>query len=150
FAVLPLGRARGVPAAALFREAGFESRGLPAMPYLAAAAVIALALAALAVLTAQDRRLATIFVVASLASFVVLRMVAFAVQGLAKRAPRIRSTALRLAVGNIHRPGALTPSVVLSLGLGLTLLVTLAQIDGNLRREISGSLSERAPNFFFV
>jgi len=58
--------------------------------------------------------------------------------------------ALRLAVGNIHRPGALTPSVVLSLGLGLTLLVTLALIDGNLRRQISGALPERAPNFFFV
>ncbi|TIS95475.1 MAG: FtsX-like permease family protein, partial [Mesorhizobium sp.] len=50
----------------------------------------------------------------------------------------------------IHRPGALTPSVVLSLGLGLTLLVTLALIDGNLRRQISGNLPARAPNFFFV
>ncbi|MGB3386708.1 MAG: FtsX-like permease family protein, partial [Pseudaminobacter sp.] len=63
---------------------------------------------------------------------------------------RVRSTALRLAVGNIHRPGALTPSVVLSLGLGLTLLVTLALIDGNLRRQITGGLPEHAPNFFFV
>ena len=40
--------------------------------------------------------------------------------------------------------------MVLSLGLGLTLLVTLALIDGDLRRQISGSLTERAPNFFFV
>jgi putative ABC transport system permease protein len=40
--------------------------------------------------------------------------------------------------------------VVLSLGLGLTLLVTLALIDGNLRRQIGSSLPERAPNFFFV
>ena len=62
----------------------------------------------------------------------------------------MRSSALRLAIGNIHRPGALTPSVVLSLGLGLTLLVTLALIDGNLRQQITGSLPERAPNFFFV
>ncbi|MBN9270457.1 MAG: FtsX-like permease family protein, partial [Mesorhizobium sp.] len=150
FAVLPLGRAGDVPAAALFREAGIESRGLPAPAYLAAAAAIALALAALAVLSAEDRRLATIFVVATLFSFVVLRGVAWLVQRLAKAAPRLHSTVARLAVGNIHRPGALTPSVVLSLGLGLTLLVVLAQIDGNLRREISGSLSERAPNFFFV
>jgi putative ABC transport system permease protein len=62
----------------------------------------------------------------------------------------VRSTPLRLAIGNIHRPGALTPSVVLSLGLGLALLVTLALIDTNLRRELSGNLPERAPNFFFV
>jgi putative ABC transport system permease protein len=72
------------------------------------------------------------------------------VQAGAPRSPRVRSTALRLAIGNIHRPGALTPSVVLSLGLGLTLLVTLALIDGNLRRQIAGSLPEQAPNFFFV
>ena len=38
---------------------------------------------------------------------------------IARRLPRPRSTALRLAIANIHRPGALTPSVVLSLGLGL-------------------------------
>jgi putative ABC transport system permease protein len=80
----------------------------------------------------------------------VLRAVSLAVQMIAKRAPRMSSTTLRLAVGNIHRPGALTPSVVLSLGLGLTLLVALALIDGNLRQQISGNLPERAPNFFFV
>src|SRR5690606_34725536 len=79
-----------------------------------------------------------------------LRGVAMLLQAAARRSPRVRSTPLRLAIGNIHRPGALTPSVVLSLGLGLTLLATLALIDGNLRRQITGNLPERAPNFFFV
>ena len=150
FAVLPLGRARDVPATALFRELGFESGGQPRLVYGATAAGIALVLAALAILGAHDRRIAVIFVVATLLSFIVLRLVAMAVQFAAKKAPRINSTALRLAVGNIHRPGALTQSVVLALGLGLTLLVTLALIDGSLRRQISGSLPEKAPNFFFV
>ncbi len=40
--------------------------------------------------------------------------------------------------------------MVLSLGLGLTLLATLALIDGNLRHQISGNLPEVAPNFFFL
>ncbi|BBD40416.1 glycosyl transferase family 1 [Aminobacter sp. Y103A] len=150
FAILPLGRARDVPATALFREMGFEGRGLPRLVYIATALGIAAILAALAIWFAGDRRIATIFVGATIFSFLVLRAVAVAVQWLARKSPRVRSTALRLAVGNIHRPGALTPSVVLSLGLGLTLLVTLALIDGNLRRQISGSLPERAPNFFFV
>ncbi|MCJ9761520.1 ABC transporter permease, partial [Agrobacterium sp. SHOUNA12C] len=57
---------------------------------------------------------------------------------------------LRLAIGNIHRPGALTSSVVLSLGLGLALLVTLTLIDGNMRQQLTGRMSEQAPNFFFV
>ena len=150
FALMPLGRARDVPATALFREMGFEGRGLPRLAYVAAAGLIALALAGLAIWFSDDRRIALIFVGATIFAFIVLRSVGVGVQWIARRSPRIGSTALRLAVGNIHRPGALTPSVVLSLGLGLTLLVTLALIDGDLRRQISGSLTERAPNFFFV
>jgi putative ABC transport system permease protein len=150
FALLPLGRARDVPATALFREMGFDPRGLPRPVYMAATLAIAVALAGLAVWTSTDRRIAIIFVGAAIFAFLVLRLVASAVQWLARRSPRVRSTALRLAIGNIHRPGALTPSVVLSLGLGLTLLVTLALIDGNLRRQIAGNLPEQAPNFFFV
>jgi putative ABC transport system permease protein len=150
FALLPLGRARDVPATALFREMGFEGRGLPRAPYVIGAAVIALALAGFAIWFSFDRRIATIFVGATAASFVILRLVGLLVQWIARKSPRVRSTALRLAIGNIHRPGALTPSVVLSLGLGLTLLVALALIDGNLRRQIAGNLPDQAPNFFFV
>jgi len=150
FALLPLGRARDVPATALFREMGFESRGLPRRAYVAAALGIAAILAATAILLADDRRIAAIFVGATVFAFLVLRAVSALVQHLARKSPRLRSTALRLAVGNIHRPGALTPSVVLSLGLGLTLLVALALIDGNLRRQIGANLPDRAPNFFFV
>lgn len=150
FALLPLGRARDVPATALFRQMGFDQHGLPRRVYVLSALAIAVTMAAIAVWTAGDRRIATIFVGAAVLAFLVLRLVASGVQWLARRSPRVRSTALRLAIGNIHRPGALTPSVVLSLGLGLTLLVTLALIDGNLRRQIEGNLPEHAPNFFFV
>ena len=150
FALLPLGHARGVPATALFREMGFGSGGLPRLPYVAAALSLAALLAALAIWFSGDRRIAATFLGAMVFAFVVLHGVGMAVQWIARRSPRVRSTALRLAIGNIHRPGALTPSVVLSLGLGLTLLVTLALIDGDLRRQIAGSLPKEAPNFFFV
>jgi len=150
FALLPLGRARDVPATALFREMGFEGSGWPRRPYLAAAGGIVIVLALLSVWYASDRHIAVIFVVAAAFAFIVLRGVGWLVQFLARRSPRVRSTALRLAIGNIHRPGALTGSVVLSLGLGLTLVAALALIDGNLRRQIADSLPEKAPNFFFV
>jgi len=150
FAVLPLGHTRQVPATALFREQGFERRGLPAWPYVLAATLTLAALAALAVFTAHDRRIAVVFLVAMAVAFVVLRLVAVLIATLARRSPRFPSAALRLAIANIHRPGALTSSVTLSLGLGLALLVTLTLIDGNMRRELTGALPERAPNFFFV
>jgi len=150
FAILPLGHAREVPATALFREQGFEARHLPSWPYILLAALFMAGLAGLAILTAYDRYIAVVFVGAIVFAFVVLRLVAALIAWLARRSPRVNSPALRLAIGNIHRPGALTPSVVLSLGLGLALLVTLTLIDGNLRQQLTGRMNEGAPNFFFV
>ncbi|GAA3092416.1 ABC transporter permease [Rhizobium viscosum] len=150
FAILPLGHAREVPATALFREQGFEARRLPSWPYVLLAVLFMAALAGLAIFTAYDRFIAVIFVGAIIFAFVILRLVAALIAWLARRSPRVNSPALRLAIGNIHRPGALTPSVVLSLGLGLALLVTLTLIDGNLRQQLTGRMNEGAPNFFFV
>ena len=82
--------------------------------------------------------------------FLALRLVALALMAIARRVPRPRSTVLRLAIANIHRPGALTPTVVLSLGLGLALLVTVLEIDANLRQQFMAALPERAPSFFFL
>ena len=90
------------------------------------------------------------FVGAAAGSFVLLRLVALGIMALARRLPRPRRTAPRLALANIHRPGALTPSLVLSLGLGITLLVTLALIDTNLTRQLTQTLPEQAPSFFFL
>ena len=69
---------------------------------------------------------------------------------LARHAPRARSTVLRMAIANIHRPGALTPTIVLSLGLGIALLVTVIEIDGNLRRQFAAALPAKAPAFYFL
>ncbi len=150
FSVIPLGHAREVPATALFREQSFDEGRLPSWPYLLSSAVALALLAALAIWTAEERFVATVFLAAVAGAFVLLRLVALLIAALARRSPRVGSPALRLAIGNIHRPGALTSSVVLSLGLGLALLVTLALIDGNLRRQLTGRMTEQAPNFFFV
>ncbi|PTW59088.1 putative ABC transport system permease protein [Breoghania corrubedonensis] len=159
FALWPLGRAHDVPPTALFRdEIGTRAR-LPRRRYVAAAAVTVLVLAGLAVVLAYEPRIALIYVCAAAASFVLLFAVGRGVMALARRMPRFngrsgRASALatewRLALGNIHRPGALTPSVTLSLGLGLTLLVALTLIDGNLRRELTTRIAGEAPSFFFL
>jgi putative ABC transport system permease protein len=150
FALGPLGRARQLPASSLFADRAIHSPLKPPLRYRLAQAAALLALAALAIRLAGDRQLSLFYIGAVIGSFVVLRLVAIAIMALTRRIGTVRGTALRLAVRNIHRPGALTPSVVLSLGLGLTLLVSLALIDTNLRDQLSGTITEKAPDFFFV
>jgi putative ABC transport system permease protein len=150
FAIWPLGRAHDIPVSALFRDAVAPERRWPRKRYTVAAAAVVLTLAALSVLLAYDRRIAAIFVAVAAGAFVALWLVAQLLMRLARCMPRPRTTALRMAVANIHRPGALTPTVVLSLGLGLALLVTVVEIDGNLRRQFLAALPENAPSFYFV
>jgi len=150
FALWPLGRAHDVSVSALFRDEVEPERQRPRLSYILGTVLVAAALAALAIMLAYDRRIAAIFVAAAVGVFITLRLVAGLVMLIARRAPRSRSTILRLAIANIHRPGALTVSVVLSLGLGLALLVTVIEIDGNLRRQFLAALPEKAPAFFFL
>ncbi len=150
FALWPLARARDVAPAGLFRDLVAPTRRWPRPAYLGAM-LAALGLAAtVAVATTDERRFALMFVGGAIASFVVLRLAATLIQVLARRAGRPRSTALRFAVTSLHRPGSATASVVLSLGLGLTLLVGIALIQGNLTRQIDERLPKEAPSFFFV
>jgi putative ABC transport system permease protein len=150
FTLWPLGRAHDVPVGALFRDNVAPQPSRPRPIYIVATILSVILLAGLAILLAYDRKVALIYVGSAAAVFLLLRLVAIALMDLAKRAPRARSTALRMAVANIHRPGALTPSIVLSLGLGLALLVTVIEIDGTLQRQFSQELPEKAPSFFFL
>jgi len=150
FAVWPLGRAHDVPVSALFRDEVEPDRRLPRRRYMLLAAFAAAALIVLTIASAEVQRVAIIYVVAACGVFVLLRLLAAGLMAVTRRMPRPRSIPLRLALANVHRPGALTPTVVLSLGIGLSLLVTLALIEGNMQRQLTGTLPERAPSFFFI
>ena len=150
FALWPLGRAHDVPVGALFRDAVAPQPRWPRKIYIALTAAAVVALVVLAIVLAYDRRVAIIYVGVAAGVFVTLRLVAGLLMLAARGAPRARSTVLRMAIANIHRPGALTPTIVLSLGLGIALLVTVIEIDGNLRRQFSNELPAKAPSFYFL
>jgi len=150
FGLWPLGRVHDVPVAALFREAVIAEWHRPRWRTLVLMAAVVALLIAVVIGLAYDKRVAAMFVGSSIVVFVLLRGIAAGVMALARRLPRSRFPMLRLAISNIYRVGALTPSVVLSLGLGLAVLVTITQIDGNLRRQFLAALPEHAPSFFFI
>ena len=150
FSLPTLGRMHDVPVSALFRDEVEPGPGRLRPFYRVLLVLSVAALAGSAIGFSQDHRLALYHVGATVAAFALLRLVAWAFTTAARALPRPRGVALRLALGNIHRPGALTSAVVLSLGLGLTLLVTLALIDDNIQHQIDDARPGVTPSFFFA
>jgi putative ABC transport system permease protein len=149
FALWPLARAREISPAGLFRDVVSPTRRWPRWPYLAAIGAVAVATVAMALWTSGNIFLAAGFAAAAVVSFGVLRFFAWGLMRVAKII-RLRRPAMRMALANLHRPGAPTPAIMLSLGLGLTLIAAIALIDRNLRRTIADDLPTKAPAFFFV
>ena len=150
FAIIPLGRAHDVPVSALFRDQIEPDRRQPRWIYRVIFLAALAGLVGVALVFAYDRRIALIYIGAAGAVFLLLRLIAWGLMALARRAGRPRQPALRMALANTYRPGALTPSLVLSLGLGVALLSTLAFIDVSLTRQLTQSLPQKAPSFFFL
>ena len=149
FAVVPLVRARDLPAARLLRDTVEPPRwpGAGAVGLVVAAAA---GVAALAIGQSDDPAFAAIFIAAALGLLGVLTTLAAAIGWVAARAPRPKGVLARLALANLHRPGALTRQLVVALGLGLTLFATLAVIETNLAGQLDAQVPARAPSFFAI
>ncbi len=145
FTFPPLARARTQPAAAIFRGAvddrpgQFDRRSLIAM---AGAGVL---LVALALLSAREPLFSAAVLGAVAGVLLLLWGLGVAVSRLARHLPRPRRPLMRLALANLHRPGAQTAALIVALGLALTLFVTLAGIQTSLEGEIRNVVLKKAP-----
>jgi putative ABC transport system permease protein len=150
FALWPLARAREVSAAGMFRALIEPPRRWPARPVLALLGACLLGLAGLAVIGVTDKWLAAIFVgVAALAAPALAGLARLLLAGLRLIGQR-GSARLRMALANLHRPGAQAASVVVALGAGLTVLTMVALLGRNLAAEVEQSLAVRVPSMFMI
>jgi putative ABC transport system permease protein len=154
FALWPLARAREVRAAALFRDV-VEPIGRPAAgATLAAIGLAGALLAGAAIVFSGAPMLASAVLGGVAAALAVLWLAAIGVRLLARRASHAQALrgrpGLRLALASVGGPGGQAVGTVLSLGLGLTVLAAIGQIDHNLRAVIDEELPERSPAFFFI
>jgi putative ABC transport system permease protein len=149
FALPPLARARTVPAASLFRGS-LEPLRRPSFPILLAVLAAAGLIAALAIFTAREPGFAAGFIASALALLLLLTLLGALIRWTASKLPRPNNPILRLALANLHRPGAQTGRLVVALGLGLTLFTTLAVIETNLSGQIRSTIPAKAPSFFML
>ncbi|MCH8110513.1 MAG: FtsX-like permease family protein [Proteobacteria bacterium] len=150
FSVWPLALAREVPAAGLFRAIVAPIRRWPRAPYVAATLLALAGLVTLTVLGSGEARIARGFVVGAAAMLILYRGIAALIILGARRLGRTGNTTVRLALANLTRPGAPTAGVVVSLGVGLTVLVATALVQGNIARQVSDRIPKIAPAFFFL
>ncbi|MGA3304434.1 MAG: FtsX-like permease family protein [Stellaceae bacterium] len=149
FALWPLGIACEVRAASLFRLLVEPPGRAPPGWIIAAIALSGLGLGALAVLTAPERVTSLWFVAGAAGALLAFQLLARGLMALA-RILWPRRASLRLALANLHRPGAPTSGVVASLGLGLAVLVAIVLVRGNAASEFGEIMPQRAPSFFFI
>ncbi len=147
FSVRPLIRARGVTAASLFRS-GVELIEQPGRNVVMAMITLAALIAAIAIGSASEPYFAAIFIACVTALLAVFTGLGWLIVKAAARLPRPRMPLARLAIANLHRPGAQTGRLVVALGLGLTLFATLAFVQTSFDAQIASSIPARAPSFF--
>lgn len=149
FALLPLARAEVLRPQMLLRD---ELASVPAKPRrrrLVAVAVIAGALAALFVWSGPLPIVAALFATAALLVVVAFlglgRLVAFAARRIGRLTTIRGRPLLRLALANVHRPGAPTAPLVMAGGLCLTLVVAIDALRQNAERHLAATLPVTAP-----
>ena len=149
FALVPIARARTVPAATLFRG-DLEPSRWPGWAVVLVVVAAAAAIAGLAIATAREPLFAGGFIGSALGLVLLLTLLGWLIRWIASRLPRPKHPVFRIALANLHRPGAQTGRLVVALGLGLTLFTTLAVIESNLAGQIRSTIPARAPSFFML
>lgn len=152
FTLWPLARTEDVRAAALFRDAMNAAKGLPSWPYLLATTLLVALLVGSASFFSGSTWL-TLWTTGGIAgALLILALASVGIRWISRRGAQRtrRRPALRWALAAVSSPREGAASVVLSLGLGLSVLAAVGQIDGNMRNAIAQDLPDVAPSYFFV
>jgi putative ABC transport system permease protein len=150
FALWPLGRAENVSATVLFRDSINAQRGRPRRALIVLMILLAFGLVGIAVSTSEPRSIALYVIAGLVVMLVVFGWLGGFIARFARHLPRSSRPELGLALRNIGSPDGLTRSVVLSLGTGLSLLVTVALANAALVADLQDRLPAEAPDYFLL
>jgi len=150
FSLAPVARAATISGAALFRDLVLPTARRPGARLLAGLAGLTLALVALVLATAPDRKFALGFCAAAAATLLIFRAAGWALIALARIAPEPRAVWARLGLSALHAPASPSAVILVALGIGLSMLTTLGDVRANIDRELVEQLPTNAPSLFFI
>jgi putative ABC transport system permease protein len=164
FSLWPLLRIRDIHPGAIFRREAEQTAveqeihssrwwvtwGLADRLNIGTAGVIILGLCALSVWQAGSWSIGFLFLGAlSLAIAVLFVCARVFVRGLAW-APVPRVLSLRYAVGNVVRPGGQSAGIMVAIGIGVMVIVTVSLVEQALLSQVHENRPTDAPTFFFI
>lgn len=152
FCLPPLMDVRDVPALRVFRL-GYAAEPTGTrfnLGRLLAKTALGVAVLYLTWVRAGKGMLAVIFLAGFFASLGVLALATRLLLAGVRRVPLPRSFALRQSLANLHRPGNQTGTVVVALGLGVFLLLSIHLITRSLLTELTTALPPGTANVFII
>ena len=150
FSLWPLGKAVRINPAQLFRARIAPPQERPKSVYIIGIGLAAMGLIGLTLWSVHDTTLSVAFTLFILVSFILLSVLAQAVVRLLQCLPLPANVPIRLALTALVRPGNSTRSIIITFGLGLSVLIAVTLAEYNISRQLETRLAEDAPAWFFV
>jgi putative ABC transport system permease protein len=150
FSYLPLLQAQGVSPVTLFRSKGLAAPPMNWRAVLGSLQIVPLLLAVaaflwLAIIMTGDPPLVFTFAGASVVAVILLRLSLWGLRSILRALPEARNRVLRQGLREIANPGSNAGSVVVAIGLTLTVLAVVLILQLNLRNEYLGASVFDAP-----
>ena len=150
FTLLPLAKTTRIKPGYLFRSSTTRDISKTPTKFLIWVVGAFLCLALISILNNNDQRLTFFFVIGVAVLFCMFLLGSSATKFLCFKLTHLQLNFFRLVLSNIIRPGNLTTGIILSLGCGLTLLLTVALVEENLSRRLRSDIPKVAPAYFFI
>ncbi|HQZ12523.1 MAG TPA: hypothetical protein PK286_06515 [Devosia sp.] len=150
FSYLPLTQAQTISPVSLFRSKGLAAPPIDWKGLFGSLRIVPLVIAGvlfvwLAIVMTGDPMLVAAFLVVSVLAVVIFRLATSAAIWALRRMPEPKNRVLRHALRGITGHGSNAPSVVISVGMALAMLVVVLALEVNLRNEYLGASVFDAP-----
>lgn len=151
FSLMPLLRVRHIKPNMLLREdEGAGKRPRLDLLRWATGALVVLGLIALSSWQAGSALVGLYFMTGLAVTALTLYAAALVLIFLVRRARRLRSFALRQSISSLYRPGNQTRVIVMAVGLGAFVVMSIHSLQTNLLAEIDLSRRTSLPNMFLI
>lgn len=150
FSALPLLRIRHIRPNVLLRESAISKRGAIDVLRWATAGLVMLGLLLVVSWQAGSIRVGLFFLGGLAVTAGALYLAATLLIFLVRRTRPLSSFALKQAINSLHRPGNQTRVIVMVVGLGVFLVISIQSLSSNLIREFDLGRSGNIPNMFLI